>query len=114
MPTRDTSWCLNDYQLISKGSYCSNAGGLIINVHIDFNFKYVDIRSELSDSDETKPYCESIFVEIKHKSTNSITHTVGNIYRRYINIVSSCNDVSSEFAEIFILLQKKKRSIYYI
>ena len=36
---------LNDYQLISKRRYCSNAGGLIIYIHDDFYFKHVDISS---------------------------------------------------------------------
>ena len=49
------SFELNDYQMISNGSYCSNVGGLIIYIHNDFNFKNVDISSEISDSDETKP-----------------------------------------------------------
>ena len=62
---------LNDYQLISKGRYFSNAGGLIICIHNDFNFKHVDISSEISDSDETKTSWESLFIEIKYKSTNS-------------------------------------------
>ena len=34
---------LNDYQLIFKSRYCSKAGGLIIYIHNDFNFKHVDI-----------------------------------------------------------------------
>ena len=60
------SFELNDYQLISKDSYFSNAGGLIIYIHNDFNFKNVDISSEISDSDETKPSWECLFIEIKH------------------------------------------------
>ena len=63
------SFELNDYQLISKSRYCSKAKGLIIYIHDDFNFKHVDI--EMSDNDETKPGWESIFIEIKHTSTNS-------------------------------------------
>ena len=55
------SFELNDYQLISKGRYCSNAGRLIIYIHNDFNCKHVDISSEISDSDETKPSLESIY-----------------------------------------------------
>ena len=65
------SFELNDYQLISKSRYCSKAGGLIIYIHNDFNFKHVDISSEMSDNDETKPSWESLFIEIKHKSTNT-------------------------------------------
>ena len=91
---------LNDYQLISKSRHCSKAGGLIIYIHNDFNFKHVDISSEMSDDDETKPSWESLFIEIKHKSTNSKTHIIGNIYRRPIDIVSSCNDFSAAFAEL--------------
>ena len=101
------SFELNDYQLISKSRYCSKAGGLIIYIHNDFNFKHVDISSEMSDNDETKPSWESLFIEIKHKSTNSKTHIIGNIYRRPIDIVSSCNNFSAAFAETLTLLQKK-------
>ena len=58
------SFELNHYQLISKGRYFSNAGGLLIYIHNDFNFKHVDISSEISDSDETKPSWDSLFIEI--------------------------------------------------
>ena len=67
---------------------------------------------DTSDNDETKPSWESLFIEIKHKTTNSKTHIIGNIYRRPIDIVSSCNNFSAAFAETLTLLQKKKRSIY--
>ena len=49
----------------------------------------------MSDNDETKPSWESLFIEIKHTSTNWKTHIIGNIYRRPIDIVSSCNNVSA-------------------
>ena len=49
----DSTLCFDDYQLISKGRYCSNAGGLIIYIPNDFNFKHVDISSEISHSDES-------------------------------------------------------------
>ena len=98
--------------MISKSRYCSKAGGLIIYIHNDFNFKHVDISTKMSDNDETKPSWESLFIEIKHKSTNSKTHIIGHIYRRPIDIVSSCNNFSTAFAETLTLLQKKKQSIY--
>ena len=66
----------------------------------------------MADNDETKPSWDSLFIEIKHKSTNSKTHIIGNIYRRPIDIVSSCNDFSAAFAETLTLLQNKKRCIY--
>ena len=66
----------------------------------------------MSDNAETKPSWESLFIEIKHKSTNSKIHIIGNIYRRPIGIVSSCNNFSAAFAETLALFQKKKRSIY--
>ena len=75
------SFELNDYQLISKGRYCSNAGGLIIYIHNDFNFKHVDISSEMSDSDETKSSWKVYLCKIKHKSTNLKTHIIFNICR---------------------------------
>ena len=66
----------------------------------------------MSDNDETKPSWESLFIEIKHKSTNSKIHIIGNICRRPIDIVSSCKKNSAAFAETLTLLQKKKRAIY--
>ena len=101
------SFELNYYQLISKGSYCSNAVGLIIYIHNYFYFKHIDISSEISDSDETKLSWESLFIEIKHTSTNSKAHIIGNIYRRPIDIVSSCNNFSASFADTLTLLEKK-------
>ena len=89
------SFELTGYQLISKSRYCSKAGGLIIYIHNDFNFKHVDISSEMSDNDLPKPSWESLFIEIKHKSTNSKTHI----------IVSSCNNFSAAFAETLTILQ---------
>ena len=62
----------------------------------------------MSDIDES---WESLFIEVKHKSTNSKTHIIGNIYRRHIDIVSSCNDFQMFFPETLTLLQRKKRSI---
>ena len=104
------SFELNDYHMISKRRHCSNAGGLIIYIHNDFYFKHVDISSEISDSDETKPSWESLFIEIKHKSTNSKTHIIGNIDRRRpIDIVSICNNFSASFADTLTLLQKKEK-----
>ena len=59
----------------------------------------------MSDNDETKPSWESLFIELKHKLTNSKTHIIGNIYRRPIDIVSSCNNFPAVFAETLTLLQ---------
>ena len=66
----------------------------------------------MSDNDETKLSWGSLFIEINHKSTNSKTHIIGIIYRRPIDIVSSCNNFSAAFAVNLTLLQKKKRSVY--
>ena len=78
---------LNAYQLISKGRYCSNAGELIIYIHNYLYFKHVDLSSEICASHETKPSWESLFIEIKHETTTSKTHIIGNISRRPIDIV---------------------------
>ena len=92
--------------------YCSNAGGLIIYIHNDFNFKHVDISSEIYECGVTKPSWESLSIEIEHKLTNSKTHISGNIYRRHIDIVSRCNNFSASFADTLTLLQKKKNDLY--
>ena len=56
------SFELNEYQLISKGRYCSNARGLIIYIYNYFNFKHVDISSE-TISDSAKTSWESLLLK---------------------------------------------------
>ena len=78
---------IEDYQLISKSRYCSNAGGLIIYLHKDFSYKHIELCAVQSDTQNSrnsnvinKPCWESLFIEIKHKTPNSKTHIMGIMY----------------------------------
>ena len=69
-------------------------------------------RHNNSENNIEKPLWESVFIEIKHKAKNSKTHIIGNVYRRPIELVSSCNSFTDEFTELLNILQRKRRSIY--
>ena len=112
---------IEDYHLISKGRYCSNAGGLIIYVHKDFDYKIIElnnqpnvniINQDNAENVQEKPLWESLFIEIKRKAKNSKTHIIGNVYRRPIDIVAGCNSFTEQFTELLSILQRKRRSIY--
>ena len=62
---------LPNYQLISRGNYCSNHGGLI--TYNDFNWEPVSIK------DQTTGW-ENFFIKISHNSQNSKKV----YYRKYI------------------------------
>ena len=59
-----SSFDLPNYQLISRGKYCSNHGGLITYIHNDFNWEPVSIK------DQTTGW-ENLFIKISHNSQNS-------------------------------------------
>ena len=108
---------LPDYHLISKSLYA----GLITYVHIAFTYNVLEIVSNPNvQSDniinleirQDKPIWESLFIEIKHKTPDSKTYVVGNIYRRPNPIVDACNEFTEELSTIMNLLTKKKRTIY--
>ena len=54
---------LPNYQLISRGKYCSNHGGLFTYVHDDFHWEPMEIKEYSSG-------WENLFVKIQRKSKN--------------------------------------------
>ena len=55
---------LPDYQLIAKGKYCSNHGGLLLYVHNDYSWEPITIKEDTTG-------WENLFIKIKHKSPGS-------------------------------------------
>ena len=51
-------------QLISKGKYCSNHGGLLIYVHNDYLWEPITIKEQTT-------MWENLFIKIRHKSSGS-------------------------------------------
>ena len=53
---------LDNYNLISKGKYCSGHGGLMIYLHNDFEYE------PLSDIVEHTTGCEQLFLNLNTKT----------------------------------------------
>ena len=96
---------LPNYQLISRGKYCSNHGGLFTYVHDDFHWEPMEIKEYSSG-------WENLFVKIQRKSKNSKTYIVGNIYRLPNELVSDITTFNEEFAETLDILHTKRTPTY--
>ena len=96
---------LPSYQLVSKGKYCSNHGGLLIYVHNDFLWEPLDIR-------ENTTGWENIFIKIRHKSLGSKPYIIGNIYRLPKELLPEFHTFMDEFAETLETLQVNRNAIY--
>ena len=89
----DTSlFDIPNYQLVAKGKYCSNHGGLLTYVHKDFYWENIAIN------DETTVW-ENLFIKVRHKTPGSKTQIVGNIYRRPNEILHDFRMFQEEFVE---------------
>ena len=87
----DTSlFDIPNYQLVAKGKYCSNHGGLLTYVHKDFYWENIAIN------DETTVW-ENLFIKARHKTPGSKTQIVGNIYRRPNEILHDFRMFQEEF-----------------
>ena len=93
---------LHSYQLVSKGKYCSNHGGLLIYVNNDFLWEPLDIR-------ENTTGWENLFIKIRHKSLGSKSYIIGNVYRLPKELLSEFHTFMDEFAET---LQVNQNAIY--
>ena len=82
---------LNKYNLISKGKYVSEHGGLLIYLHVDFEY---DI---LEDSIVHTTGWEQLFLKIRHKNPDSEKYIIGNVYCVPNEIVGSCNCLLTSF-----------------
>ena len=96
---------LPNYQLISRGKYCSNHGGLFTYVHDDFHWEPMEIKEYSSG-------WENLFVKIQRKSKNSKKYIVGNIYRLPNELVSDITTFNEEFAETLDILHTKRTPTY--
>ena len=96
---------LPNYQLISRGKYCSNHGGLITYIHNDFNWEPVSIK------DQTTGW-ENLLVKISHNSQNSKKYIIGNIYRLPSETVNDLQTFNDEFLETLEILQSKRLQVY--
>ena len=96
---------LPDYQLISKGKYCSNHGGLLIYVHNDYYCEPITIKEDTIG-------WENLFVKVRHKSTGSKANIIGNIYRVPKELFSDFHLFQEEFDEALELLRTIRSPIY--
>ena len=96
---------LHSYQLVSKGKYCSNHGGLLIYVHNDFLWEPLDIR-------ENTTGWENLFIKIRHKSLGSKSYIIGNVYRLPKELLPEFHTFIDEFAETLETLQVNRNAIY--
>ena len=96
---------LPDYQLISKGKYCSNHGGLLIYVHNDYYCEPITIKEDTIG-------WENLFVKVRHKSTGSKANIIGNIYRVPKELLSDFHLFQEEFDEALELLRTIQSPIY--
>ena len=96
---------LHSYQLVSKGKYCSNHGGLLIYVHNDFLWEPLDIR-------ENTTGWENLFIKIRHKSLGSKPYIIGNVYRLPKELLPEFHTFMDEFAETLETLQVNRIAIY--
>ena len=96
---------LPDYQLISKGKYCSNHGGLLIYVHNDYYCEPLTIK-------EGTTGWENLFIKIRHKSPGSKANIIGNIYRVPKELLSDFHTFQEEFDEALEILRINRSPIY--
>ena len=96
---------LPDYQLISKGKYCSNHGGLLMYVHNDYYWEPITIK-------EGTTGWENLFIKIRNKSPGSKTNIIGNIYRVPKELLSDFHTFQEEFDEALELLRTNRSPIY--
>ena len=96
---------LPNYQLISRGKYCSNHGGLITYIQYDFNWEPVSIK------DQTTGW-ENLLAKLSHNSQNSKKYIVGNIYRLPSETVNDLQTFNDEFLETLEILQFKRLQVY--
>ena len=96
---------LPDYQLIAKGKYCSNHGGLLLYVHNDYSWEPITIKEDTTG-------WENLFIKIKHKSPGSKVNIIGNIYRVPKELLPDFHTFQEEFDEALEILRTNRSPIY--
>ena len=96
---------LPNYQLITKGKYCSGHGGLFTYVHNDFQCEIMKLKEITTD-------WENLFIKIKQKSNSAKKFIIGNIYRAPKELAQDLTIFNAEFAETLDFLQAMRSPIY--
>ena len=96
---------LPNYQLITKGKYCSGHGGLFTYVHNDFQCEIIKLKEITTD-------WENLFIKIKQKSNSAKNFIIGNIYRAPKELAQDLTIFNAEFAETLDFLQAMRSPIY--
>ena len=96
---------LPNYQLITKGKYCSGHGGLFTYVHNDFQCEIMKLKEITTD-------WENLFITIKQKSNSAKNFIIGNIYRAPKELAQDLTIFNAEFAETLDFLQAMRSPIY--
>ena len=96
---------LPDYQLISKGKYCSNHGGLLLYVRNDYSWEPITIKEDTTG-------WENMFIKIKHKSPGLKVNIIGNIYRAPKELLLDFHTFKEEFDEALEVLRTNRSPIY--
>ena len=102
----DTSlFDISNYQLVAKGKYCSNHGGLLTYVHKEFYWENIVINNHTS-------VWEDLFTKVRHKTPGSKTQIVRNIYRKPNEILHDFRMFQGEFDETLDILQVSRNPVY--
>ena len=96
---------LPNYQLISRGKYCSNHGGLITYVHKDYNWEPLNVK------DQTTGW-ENLFLKITHRTQNTKKYIIRNVYRVPNETVYDLQIFNDEFVDALEILQSKRLQTY--
>ena len=96
---------LPNYQLISRGKYCSNHGGLITYVRNDDNWEHLNVK------DQTTGW-ENLFLKITHRTQNTKKYIIGNVYRVPNETVYDLQIFNDEFVDALEILQSKRLQTY--
>ena len=100
---------LPNYTLINANRRLSLHGGLITYIHDDFAFKELNDIIPISS---TSTLFESLFVEIRKKSSHYQKYIIGNIYRLPVYVADDLNVFINEFADLLIVLRARSKSVF--
>ena len=98
---------LPDYQLVSKGKYCSNHGGLLLYVQNDYSWEPITIKEDTTG-------WENIFIKINHKSPVSKVNIIGNIYSAPKELLPDFHTFKGEFDEALESIANKSTSYIFM
>ena len=94
---------LKDYHCISQGKSCSSKGGLIIYLHIHFDYKVIP-------ANENSQEWECQLVEIRGKSLRKKV-ILGNIYRPPRYTVEKYNHFTDQIRQTLLSLERNRSEV---